>query len=450
MNLRLLWVIVVGLIARLVISPFLAHPSDVFEWFVVGQSLVNGSTPASSYMVPYGYSYFVFVFPAAYAYSFLSHFLPTFTFSISSISPLLDPGFGVTVVPGLLFNFLVKLPLILSDTLIALVVFTVVRERTGDYNIAVTAAAIWFLNPFVIWISSAWGMFDTIPTLLTILAFYLMIKGKPLPAGVALVVSIAMKYYSLVLIFPLFLIAWRTGKRDAVSKFTIAGLVTGLVLFLPLVERIVTTFASLTLAGSSPVATLYPGLSFWTAVTTVFPSFNQAALSTILLIPALGFVYFWSWQHRHSDDFVVNLISMALPILVLLLLYRWVGENFFIWILPFLSIIFVNDNRGKLLYWMISLTALLSSVTDSLLPYYLLPLAPWIGNLLTGGLSAVAPYRTGAGQGNHSGLNVGKTILSTLGVIAAFLLILTFIRLLSVAKERLRIGGEPVYQPATA
>jgi GPI transamidase subunit PIG-U len=444
------WIIIIGLIVRLAIAPFLAHPSDVFEWYVVGQSFVNGSTPLTDYMVPYGYSYFLFVFPATLVYSFLSHFVPTFTFSITSISPQLNPGFGVTVVPGLLFNFLVKLPLILSDTLIAFLIFEFVRDRVGSHELAVTAAAIWYLNPFVIWISSAWGMFDTLPTLFTLLAFYLVIKNKPLPAGAALVLAFAMKYYALVLFVPMLLLVWRRGERNASLKFVLSSALTGLILFVPLLGRATSVFTSLTLAGSSPVATLYPGLSFWTAVTTAFPSFNQAALSTVLLIPALGFVYYWSWHNRKSDDVIVNLIMMALPILMLLLLYRWVGENFFVWILPFLSIIFVNDSRGKKFYWLISLTALVSSVTDSLLPYYLLPLAPWIGDLLSNGLSTVAPYRTTTPHTSSGGLNVGKIILSSLGLLASILLVLTFFQLMSVAKKRLATEGRAIYQKALA
>lgn len=449
MKMRLSTIIVIGVAVRLAIAPFLAHPSDVFEWYLVSQNFLNGTDPATNYMVPYGYSYFLFVFPSALAYGFLSHFIPTFSFSITSISPQLNPGFGVTEVPGLLFNFLVKLPLILSDTLIALLIFRLVKSSLGDYNAAVTAATIWFLNPFVIWISSAWGMFDTLPALFTVLSFYLILQEKPLFSGISLVASIAMKYYALVLVFPLMMIVWKKSGKRAVYEFILSVCVTGLVLFSPLIARSLKVFASLTLIGSSPVATLYPGLSLWTAVTTVFPGFNQALASDIILVPVMIVAYVWIWKKRLANDFVTNVVTLAIPILFLLLLYRWVGENFFIWILPFLSIVFVNDRKGKLLYWLISLVALLSSVTDSLLPYYLLPLAPWIGDLLMKGLSAVGPYRTTAKVSKGGAPNVGRIVLSALGLAASALLVLIFLRLISISRESSTAAERHPYPEAT-
>jgi hypothetical protein len=107
-------VMIVGLAVRIFLAPFTAHPFDVWAWYQFGQSALSGQLPISSFMIPYQYSFFFFVFPASVGARLLSRVLGNYTIPVSSIDPRLDPGIHspIPVIPGLLFDFLVKLPLI--------------------------------------------------------------------------------------------------------------------------------------------------------------------------------------------------------------------------------------------------------------------------------------------------------------------------------------------------
>lgn len=141
--------------------------------------MLNGQRALSAFLTPYQYSYFLFLFPMSVIFHFLSSFIPTNTIQISSINPVLVPTVppGITLVPGLLFDFLMKLPLIASDTIIALLIYKM-SNRYFSKERAVFATALWFLNPLTIWISSGWGMFDTLPALFTVLSLYFILEKK--------------------------------------------------------------------------------------------------------------------------------------------------------------------------------------------------------------------------------------------------------------------------------
>jgi hypothetical protein len=71
---------------------------------------------------------------------------------MSSIPSALNfyPSLNATVVPDFLFNFLIKLPLLFSDTLVALLLYKMVNKLTSNGGLAEKAALLWFLNPYLI------------------------------------------------------------------------------------------------------------------------------------------------------------------------------------------------------------------------------------------------------------------------------------------------------------
>lgn len=416
-------VLITGAIVRLVIAPFFAHPFDVYSWYLNGESLLNGSRAVGSFLVPYSYSLFLFVFPATAAFQSLSSIIGNTVIPMSSLSPVLNPGapWNITVVPGMLFNLLVKLPLILSDTIVAVLLYKIVLKHNGDDKLAIAAMMLWYLNPLTIWVSSGWGMFDTLPALFTVLSLWLAFDERFLYSGISVAIAVAMKYYAIVLVVPLLIISWRAKRWRGLLASSGGAVGGGLLLFSPLLWETASGFASL-VSGASPQALHYSGLSIWTAITLFYPSFDQTVLSSALVIVALLAAYVWMARKKLEPRLETYAALFGLPILAVLLFFRFVGENYFVWLLPFASVLAISDSRSRLLYWGISLIALISSVVDSLLPYYMLPMAPWIGNYLVGALSAVASYRVAPSGVIAQGVTAGKIALSLLGVsMAAFL-----------------------------
>lgn len=424
-------VLAAGVVIRIVIAPFFAHPLDVYSWYIDGQNVANGVQPLWDYLVPYGYALFLFAFPATIVFQALSGVLGSHVTLMSSLNPALNPGapWNITVVPGPLFDLLVKLPLIASDAIIALLLYKIVMRYNNDDRLAVSAASLWFLNPLAIWVSSGWGMFDTLPAFFTVLAFYLLMQQRFAYSGVSLALAVAMKYYAIVLVLPLVILAWRERRWNGLLRSSIGAAGAGFLLFSPLFAEISSSFTSLA-GGASPTELHYSGLSIWTAVTLFYPSFNQTILSSSLVAIALVATYYWTAKNA-SSSYHLWVVFFGLPLLVLLLFFRFVGENYFIWLLPFASIITAMESRLKLLYWGVSLVALLSSLVNSLLPYYMLPMAPWMGGYLASALSAVAPYRVAPSGVVVQGWTLGKAALAGLGVVIAVLLGATALQWLS-------------------
>src|SRR5271155_4727484 len=121
LDLKLQTVMAVGLIARLALAPFFAHPFDMNAWYINGEAYLSGRQILLNYLVPYRLSFFLFVFPQTWLFNHVASYFPNFTIPISALDPRLNPGsrWAISVIPGLLYDFLLKLPLIASDTLVA-------------------------------------------------------------------------------------------------------------------------------------------------------------------------------------------------------------------------------------------------------------------------------------------------------------------------------------------
>lgn len=197
-----------------------------------------------------------------------------------------------------------------------------------------------------------------------------------------------------------------------------------LVLSAPLLSETASSYASV-VGGSASSGLSYSGLSFWTAITLFVTGINFSLISDALVVALLAIAYVWMWRRSPVFDLFSASIYFGLPILVLLAAFRFVGENYFIWVLPFAAIIASRGGHYKVLFWAMSILALVSSMTDSLLPYYVLPMAPLIGHYLVGILGSVAPYRVAAGGSVTQALSLGKLYLSAIGLLATAILALT-------------------------
>lgn len=418
-------------------APFFAHPLDVYSWYVVGQNLLSDRSAFLNYLVPYDYSFFLFAFPGYLAYIFLSPYFPNFLIQMSSLNPELNPGahFGITVVPGLLFDLLVKIPLIISDTLVAYFLYKIVQKKFNDKRLAISACLLWFLNPLTIWVSSGWGMFDTLPTLCSVLALYLLNTRKFAMSAFFLVVGIFLKYYAVVLFIPLAILAWSIGGSKGLRRLVISFVFTSIVFSVPLTRQVISGFTGL-LLGSPFIAGSYhySGLSIWTPLTLFVPNVNQGLLSILLLLPFMTAFYIWIFVRR-SNSPSYDVFIFTIPLLFLLTMYSATEANFFVWVMPFVAIFAAFNEKTKRLYWAISLVVLFSSVTVSLLPYYLLPVSPWIGADLVKALTYFSPYKVESGTGViNSGITLGKIFLSSLSLVTCLLLTILGLRLTKTKK----------------
>jgi len=118
-----------------------------------------------------------------------------------------------------LLHAVLKVPASLCDLLIAVVLFIEGRRLLGPRR-AVGAAALYFLNPVVIYNSAYWGQVDSVHTLFVLLAVLFCVRRRWTWAGLAIGVALLTKFQSiaflpLVLLEPYRQRGWRSVGRVA-------------------------------------------------------------------------------------------------------------------------------------------------------------------------------------------------------------------------------------------
>lgn len=128
----------------------------------------------------------------------------------------------ISNISGVSFYFLIKLPMILADVIIILLLFLIGRRLGWKARHSLGASLLFAVHPISILISSAHGQFDSIATLFVVLAIYAFLSVKLTPFGwlqrnelfCALFIGIGI----LIKLFPLFLLPFFFFKMNGIKK----------------------------------------------------------------------------------------------------------------------------------------------------------------------------------------------------------------------------------------
>jgi len=300
-------------------------------------------------------------------------------------------------IPSPLFLTCIKLPMMVADVLIAILLYRASIEilslPQGD---ALKLASLWLFNPFVIFISSCWGMFDAIPALLTLCSFYLLAKKRFRLSALMLALAFACKLYP-ILILPFWLLYLRhQGKRPALEYLTIF-VATSLAIMLPDVQIIQKPIAPLLDPRVKPTMPVGFGLTFWSFCLLFYDGEPPEALILGVAISSIilfGVIYLATlylalrgqWMRRGQDAHLLSLHAL-LGLLPPFISYRVVCEQWLIWPLSLL----ILRNEGRRLALPLSLIALLYSVINCPLPFFLLPMAYAWPSLLSAAIATLVP-----------------------------------------------------------
>ena len=250
----------------------------MYVWYDLSQKIVHDG-PLSVQLFPPVNNYFMLI-PISYIYNwFVSVFLIK-PFSMSSLPSVLNfyPELNATIVPDFLFNFLIKLPLLFSDILAALLLFKIVKTLSGNKGLAEKAALLWFLNPYLMWISAVWGMWDSMAAMFSLLSLYFLINKKITLSAVSLVLGVASKLYPAMFLLPItfyFIRSNSTGKFKTLAKFYFIFVVGLMLLILPFFGGVTTFFGTLFVPNQTTVGNFasdplnHPlafGLTYWSVL----------------------------------------------------------------------------------------------------------------------------------------------------------------------------------------
>jgi hypothetical protein len=277
-----------------------------------------------------------------------------------------------------LLDLLIKTPLILSDLLITLILLKTLREFSQEEKVR-KHAYMWILNPYVIFISAVWGMFDTLPTLFTLLAVWLFLKGKINRSAISLAAAALFKMYPIVFAPILaFMHYKRCGRKGAAAKYLLATF--GLTLSV----TFLTNFCFALIFGQEPLNTsititwqlfkgraspdwygtnIFFGLTPLNALGNLFKQYNvcfNIPISPILIGVAVVIIIFKISREKNLNPVEVFSYITAAHFAIYLT-YTVVNEQYLIWILPFLLVLAAAKDSQKILfiYWTISLVTML-------------------------------------------------------------------------------------------
>jgi Gpi18-like mannosyltransferase len=412
-------ILTVGVVVRLVLMPISAHPFDMYVWYDAALSIVKNG-PLSVHFFPPVQGYFLLI-PLAYLYNWLVRTFSWGSFgpiSMASISPALNyyPSLNALYVPGMLFSFIEKVPLLFSDFFATILLYKIVLSLTGKKGLAETAAILWFLNPYLIWVSSVWGMWDTLPALFSLACLYFLLKKKFVLSSVCLMLGIFLKVYPLLFLLPITFYILRTSaigdRLKNLAKFYSVIIIPSILLLATFSGSITTFLTQVFLAGSNAVTgivtnpsanSLGLGLTYWTLfgpdrlvnypLTSVFVS-TMMILSTALVLSFVTLSYLRISKMGFQKPAYDLSAALLFCVFAFFLSFRIIDEQYFVWALPFLIILFIETKIKTALYWFASFIALFYVILNCPLPLFFLPLSPWAANSLVSFLQIFRSIQT--------------------------------------------------------
>jgi Gpi18-like mannosyltransferase len=380
--------------------------------------------------------------PLAYLYHWLSTVLYAQAIPVSSLSAELNPGWGIECIPGVLFNSVIKIPLVVSDTVTAFLMYKIVEALTNKQRLAEGAATLWFLNPFLIWISTGWGMFDTLPTLFAVASLMLLIKNKVKASATFLAISALYKLYAILFLIPFSIFLFRTCKPNWQRKW-LSFIGTFIAVCILVDAPRLWFFGKFLFLDIPDVSTGFPtpppflglfgfGLTYWSIsllipLNRMFSTILTRALTVIFVI-----VTFITNEKSKFNESYFDLVASVLSwVVAIYLSYSIICEQYFVWALPFFVIVCIEGRIKKWLYGASSIIAL--AYTQKNFPLYLLPAYPWIGDTLVRMARLVKPFgQTSQVLGRVVTMPsfFGAVVLTVLGSGFSLIMILLYFRLI--------------------
>ena len=271
-------------------------------------------------------------------------------------------------------DLFLKIPIILSDLMVGLILYKIISE-IRDKKSARQALLIWFLNPFTIFISSIWGMFDSLTTLAVLISIYSYMKKRYIFSFIILGVAIITKLYPLIII-PIYIFALYKEKKDIFYPIKLTILLSiqiALSIFLPYLyfsyisneepfKRSIDLFKRLIIKRASPDwmgRNLITGLTPLIILNPILNNLNlkyNIPISPILMLIGTIYVLFKMYENKKGPIKMKIISYVCSAHYVIYLTYSTIHVQHLIWIMPLLILIAYSNSNEKIKYIYLWLT----------------------------------------------------------------------------------------------
>src|SRR5437588_4451551 len=240
---------------------------------------------------------------------------------------------------GIHFPFLLRLPGIIADFLVVLILL---RMNKIDLRIPTWALALFALSPVSLMVSGFHGNTDPVMILLLVCAVWMCLRDQPALAGIFFALSCQIKIVPLLLLPALFFY-WLSQNR--VRGFVISGALTTAILWIQPLLNFPALFAKNVLAYGS-----YWGLWGITYLVrlTGFSQFSrlsffdlepaQIFIMTVLKVIVMGAAIWIGWRNRLARGRAF-IDSLAYTWLVFFVFAPGVCPQYLIWLAPFILVL---------------------------------------------------------------------------------------------------------------
>ncbi len=130
--------------------------------------------------------------------------------------------------------FFAKIPLLIADLAAVVLLYVWARRRRSE-RFALVVAAAYAFSPAVLYDGALWGQTDALVALPILLAIVALTSERYALAGVSLAVALLLKPQPIIFAPLIALYVWRWARREQFARFAVAGLLTGLLLLLPVI-----------------------------------------------------------------------------------------------------------------------------------------------------------------------------------------------------------------------
>jgi Gpi18-like mannosyltransferase len=285
-------------------------------------------------------------------------------YPVHIMSSLLDFGSILTL------QLALKLPYIIADTGIAVLLYRIMQFKTKNQSIGCLLCFAWLVNPFAIFTSSIHGAPDPLPVFFTLLAIYFLLENKPMHSFIGLSIAACLRYYALFL-FPLFAFYfWRESSLREKLFSTVSSIIVAVTNFAPVVFDPILRgqlFRSVTFYSTGTIQITSKPWSLWHYFITsgiLTHSFILKYLFWLSFIPAyvlMTIFIYYDYKKQKLDDSRA-LEYTAIILLLIPLLNPFSDPQWLLWALPFLMYLSIIANRRLSplvsILWALNLTIL--------------------------------------------------------------------------------------------
>lgn len=214
---------------------------------------------------------------------------------------------------------LLKLPLLIFDVGAGLLLLKIIPKENK-----LKGLAFWMFNPILIWATAAIGQVDIIPTFFVIAALFFYQRNKSNLSILMLGVAAAIKSYAF-LLAPFFILA----EKNWLSRIKMAG-----ILIIPWVLSVLPYLPSPEFRTNALFAPQLDKVLY----AKIYLSGGEAIFVSISILIFLYFLF------QTTEKSLKDIIRYSLVALLMILGFTHFHIQWFVWTIPFLTLLYLSKN----------------------------------------------------------------------------------------------------------